>query len=98
MVYSPETPRACRPAFIQSLLLPAAASAEVRLDAQSRRLRNAIVGEHSVAAYSNSREPQPFRMARPHGYHLGDLTSVRAAFERATGISFTWPDDGEGIE
>lgn len=66
-----------------------------KLGAQPRRLRNAIAGERLAAAYSNSREAQPFRISRAYGFHLGDLTYARAAFERATGISFDWPDDGE---
>lgn len=63
-----------------------------RMGARPRRLRNAIVAEH-VAPLSNSREPQAYRTARTHGYELGGLTATRASFERATGVSFDWPDD-----
>lgn len=44
-----------------------------QLGAESRRLRNAIVGEHIAPVFSNSREAQPFRAERPQGFHLGDL-------------------------
>jgi hypothetical protein len=66
-----------------------------QIGARPRRLQNAIIGERLAASYSNSREPQAFRAPRAHGFHLGDLSSARAAFERATGISFSWPDDGQ---
>ena len=65
-----------------------------KLGAQPQRLRNAIVGERLAVAYSNSREAQPFRISRAYGFNLGDLPGARAAFERAAGISFNWPDDG----
>jgi hypothetical protein len=57
-----------------------------------------VVGEHVVPTFDGvgSDKNDLVMKARPTGYHLGELKLARAAFEKATGLTFDWgvtPED-----
>jgi Family of unknown function (DUF5906) len=66
--------------------------------AQSRRLRDAVVGERLADVETGyggtTRKAEAVRAARPTGYHLGLLGSCRTNFATETGLKFAWPEDG----
>lgn len=70
----------------------------LRLGCAPRRLRNAIVGEHLAdggGGFGDRRTARVIKKDRACGYSLGTLSAARMAFEKATGVSFDWPDDSD---
>jgi len=68
----------------------------VSLGAAQKRLQDAATGEHitdTQTPFGTSRKAELIRARRPPGYRLGTLSTARAAFSAATGLSVDWPLD-----
>lgn len=70
----------------------------VRMGLKTKRLQNAIIGEHIVDESNihggTSRVSKAVKHPRPSGYSIGTLDISREAFTRATKLEVEWPDKG----
>lgn len=71
----------------------------VRMGAVPGRPVNEVVGERIADVQTNFGTTRKAELVtkpgKGTGYKLGEITQARAAFDRATGLKSTWPDDDE---
>ncbi len=61
---------------------------------EATKPRNVVTGEHMAdvqSAYGTNRKAELVRASRAHAYSIGALEMARAAFQRQTGLTPTWP-------